>query len=222
MSTGLIFDLDGTLVDSLPGIAASLNRALAASGLAAHPPAAVRGFIGDGARMLARRAAPATWAEPRVAELEAAFKGDYALTWHLGTTPFRGVGALLAAAAAAGHPLAVLSNKPHPFTVTMVDALFPDGGFACALGHQAGRALKPDPAGALEIAAALGLAPADCWLVGDSTMDIETARRAGMGSIGVTWGYHDREALTAAGADHLAGSVEELGELLLQASIFPK
>jgi phosphoglycolate phosphatase len=212
---GLIFDLDGTLVDSLPGIAASLNRVLAAAGLAEHPPTAVRGFIGDGARTLVRRALPVGHDDSRVDELEAAFKQDYAHTWPHGTALFPGIRGLVAAAAAAEQPLAVLSNKPHPFTVAMVDALFPAGAFACVLGHRSGRALKPDPEGALEIAARLGLPTSDCLVIGDSTMDIETARRAGMRAVGVTWGYHDRAALAAAGADPLVESVGELAALLL-------
>lgn len=214
MTPGLIFDLDGTLVDSLPGIAASLNRVLAADGLTEHPPAAVRGFIGDGAWNLVRRAVPPQWNDQRVTELESAFKEDYAASWDLGTTPFRGMADLLASAQQAGHALAVLSNKPHPFTVAMVEALFPDGGFRCVLGHRGGRPLKPDPSGAFEVAAALGLAPGDCSLIGDSTMDVETARRAGMRPVGVTWGYHDRAALLAAGADPLVDSVHELRDVL--------
>src|SRR5690606_18641607 len=98
----------------------------------------------------------------------------------------------------AGIPLGVLSNKSHDFTAEMVEALFPES-FGRVLGHRPGTALKPDAAGALELATALGRSPDSCRLVGDSTMDIETARRAGMQSVGVTWGYHDADPLLAAG-----------------------
>jgi len=210
LKRALIFDLDGTLVDSLPGIAASLNRVLATHGLPTHPLEAVRTFIGNGARVLVERASATRAGEIPAEVLEASFKADYDCSWPSGTAVFEGIQPLLALARARGFPLAVLSNKPHPFTQAIVDALFPDAGFACILGHRPGTALKPDPDGALEIASTLGIAPSECVLIGDSTMDIETAKRAGMESIGVTWGYHDPVVLEAAGAETLCSCPEEL------------
>jgi phosphoglycolate phosphatase len=195
---GLIFDLDGTLVDSLLGIAASLNRALSASGLPTHPLAAVRGFIGNGARILVQRAAPADAAGTLLDTLEQAFKADYEVTWPTGTVAYAGISELLATLQARGYPLAVLSNKPHPFTLTIVSQVFPEIDFKVVLGQLAGIPHKPDPAGAFEIANLLSLLPAECTVIGDSTMDIETARNAGMRSVAVTWGFHDRERLAAA------------------------
>ena len=208
----LIFDLDGTLVDSLPGISGSLNRALASCGLPGHPPAAVRNFIGDGARILVQRAAPN--ADLRLlAEIEAAFKTDYQRTWPDGTAPFAGVADALAALHARNVPLAVLSNKPHEFTATIVARLFPTIRFAAVLGQRDGIPHKPDPAGALEIATRLGIPPAACTLVGDSTMDLETARNAGMDAIAVAWGYHDRPRLEAAGATQFLDRPHEFSTL---------
>ncbi len=198
MKHGLIFDLDGTLVDSLLGIAASLNRALSASGLPTHPLAAVRGFIGNGARILVQRAAPADAAGTLLDTLEQAFKADYEVTWPTGTVAYAGISELLATLQARGYPLAVLSNKPHPFTLTIVSQVFPEIDFKVVLGQLAGIPHKPDPAGAFEIANLLSLLPAECTVIGDSTMDIETARNAGMRSVAVTWGFHDRERLAAA------------------------
>ena len=212
MPGGLIFDLDGTLVDSLQGIAASLNRALATLGLPSHPVAKVRGFVGDGARVLCQRALGGTGTDAAVDALEAAFKADYAGSWRDGTVVFDGIPELLQRLAAAGHSLTVLSNKPHPFTVEIVAALFPGVPFAAVLGQRPEVARKPDPAGALEIAARLGLPPAACTVVGDSTMDLETGRRAGMRTVAVTWGYHDTDAL--AGADALAGDPAALERVL--------
>jgi phosphoglycolate phosphatase len=211
---GLIFDLDGTLVDSLPGIAASLNRALASMDLPTHPPDAVRTFIGNGSLMLARRAAPAGVDEARVREVETRFKADYDETWPEGTRPFEGVPELLADLAAEGRALAVLSNKPDPFTVEIVRRLFPRISFGVILGHREGSPLKPDPTSALEAVAALGLTPESCRFIGDSTVDIETARRAGIPPLAVTWGYHDPDPLRAAGAETLAASVSELRRIL--------
>ncbi len=206
----LIFDLDGTLVDSLPGIAQALNRALASLGLPEHPLAAVRGFVGDGARVLATRAVAAASDEALVGHLEQAFKADYAQTWSAGTAPYPGIRELLARLGELGHPLAVLSNKPHAFTTAMVAALFPERVFAAVLGQRSGIPHKPDPAGLWEIAAQLGVAPEVCWLIGDSTTDLATARNAGARALAVTWGYHDRAVLLAAAPEAMADTPAEL------------
>lgn len=204
MKCGLIFDLDGTLVDSLDGIAASLNHALHASNLPTHSHDAVRGFIGNGARVLIERGTPAGSADSLIEVVEQAFKAHYDLHWPAGTIAYNGIEDLLETLQRQGHELAVLSNKPHPFTEAMVARLFPTIRFAVVLGQRAGIPHKPDPTGALEIAATLGLAPAQCCVIGDSTMDIETALNAGMRPVAVTWGFHDRERLIAAGATSLA------------------
>ena len=204
MKQGLIFDLDGTLVDSLRGIAASLNHALAASGLPGHPDEAVRGFIGNGSRILIQRAAPAGMDEALLQTVEQAFKADYDLTWQNGTLVYPGITQLLESLQTRGYPLAVLSNKPHPFTETIVSRMFPTIHFTTVLGQRAGIPHKPDPAGALEISNSLQLRPEDCIIIGDSTMDLETASNAGMRPIAVTWGFHDRERLVAAGAGIIA------------------
>ncbi|MCX8496435.1 MAG: HAD-IA family hydrolase [Akkermansiaceae bacterium] len=204
MKCGLIFDLDGTLVDSLSGIAASLNHALHESMLPPHSHDAVRGFIGNGARVLIQRGSPAGSADSLIEVVEQAFKAHYDLHWPSGTIAYDGITNLLEILQRHGHPLAVLSNKPHSFTEAMVARLFPTIRFAMVLGQYAGIPHKPDPTGALEIAATLGLAPAQCCIIGDSTMDIETALNAGMRAVAVTWGFHDRERLIATGATSLA------------------
>ena len=212
MQGALIFDLDGTLVESLPGISVSLNRALARQGLPTHEDAAVRGFIGDGARMLVARALAPDEAAQHLESVLRSFAEDYAVSWQHGTQPYDGITSLLADLRARGIPLAVLSNKPHAFTTQIVEKLFPQHTFAAVLGNREGLAHKPDPAGALEIAATLGIAPENCVLIGDSTMDLDTARNAGMPSIAVTWGYHDRERLL--GADKIVEDTSQLAALL--------
>ena len=212
---GLIFDLDGTLVDSLQGIAASMNHALALSGLPVHSQEVVRGFIGNGVKILIRRGSPADADDALLDTIERDFKAHYDLTWQTGTIIYPGITDLLESLQSRGYPLAVLSNKPHPFTVAMVSRLFPSVRFSVVLGQRPGIPHKPDPAGALEISDALGLSPAECSVIGDSTMDIETARNAGMRAIAVTWGFHDRERLLAAGADQLVDAPEELLDLNL-------
>ncbi len=206
----VIFDLDGTLVDSLPGIAASLNRTLAAHGLPGHSDRAVRGFVGDGIRNLILRALPAGSDASLFESMLALYKKDYGLSWPEGTAPYPGIVGMLENLGLRGPDLAVLSNKSHEFTVEIVARVFPGIRFACVEGQRDGQPQKPDPHGALKVSAAAGVAPCDCALVGDSTMDIETALRAGMEAVGVAWGYHDPGRLRAAGAVEVVADPAEL------------
>lgn len=208
---GLIFDLDGTLVDSLPGIAAALNQALEEAGHPVHPLESVRRFIGNGSWVTLKRAAPAGTPDEEISALEQAFKRHYDGLWRQGSVPYEGVPAMLEQLAAAGHRLAVLSNKAHPFAVVMVEALFPEVPFEVVVGQRPGIPHKPDRAGIDEIVAHFNLPPEDFVMVGDSTVDLETARNAGIGAVAVTWGYHDREVLVAAGAARL---IDRPGELV--------
>ncbi len=221
MKNGLIFDLDGTLIDSLQGIAHSLNQALAEHSLPTHCESAVMKFIGNGARVLAQRALPEGASEEEIRKIEAAFKTHYASTWPSGTVAYPGITELLESLQATDFPLAVLSNKPHPFTTTIVETIFPHIHFKSILGQQPGIAHKPDPAGALKIAEILSRKPADCIFSGDSTVDLETARNAGMRAIAVTWGFHDTPRLLAAGASQLAHHPAELLGILLENTSHP-
>jgi phosphoglycolate phosphatase len=207
---GLIFDLDGTLVDSLQGIAGSVNHALAESRLPTHSLESVRGFIGNGARILIERAATVGAKEELLLTLEQSFKSHYDICWPDGTFPYTGITTMLETLQALDHPLAVLSNKPHSFTLSIVEKIFPTIRFTSVLGQRSGIPHKPDPAGALEIAKLLEIDPHSCVVIGDSTMDVETAHNAGMRSIAVTWGFHDRERLIASGADYLSDNPTDL------------
>ncbi len=210
MKHGLIFDLDGTLVDSLQGIAASLNHALSSSDLPTHSLEAVRGFIGNGARVLIQRGVPVDASDARIDTVEQAFKQHYEQTWSQGTVAYDGIAELLGSLQKQGFPLAVLSNKPHPFTTAIVAQIFPNIHFAVVLGQRPGIPHKPDPTGALEISHLLGLSPENCTIIGDSTMDIETANAAAMEIIAVTWGFHEREKLKVAGAERMADHPDDL------------
>lgn len=211
---GLIFDLDGTLVDSLPGIAASLNRGLNLFDLPTHGSPAVRTFIGNGSLELARKAVPAGSPNDLAHQVEAAFKEDYALTWPDGTAPYPGIPECLDILAAAGFPMAILSNKPHPFTVEIVHRLFPGVPIDPVLGQRPETPRKPDPEAALQIARHWGLNPENCRFIGDSTIDIATARAAGIPAVAVAWGYHDLSALQTAGADLLVEKIHSLPGIL--------
>lgn len=214
MKPCLIFDLDGTLVDSLPGIAGSLNRTLTAHGLPGHSDATVRSFIGDGLKTLVQRAAPSGADPALIDSLVALFKKDYDLSWAEGTAPYPGILGLLTELQREGFQMSVLSNKTHEFTETITRALFPQIHFASVLGQRSGIPHKPHPAGALQIATILGCTPQNCLIIGDSSMDLETAENAEMQAIGVAWGYHDRARLLAAGATRIAETPAELPAML--------
>lgn len=206
---GIIFDLDGTLVHSLPGITASLNRVLTAAGLSSHPESAVRGFIGDGIRKLVERAVPGTSGEALDA-LVHDMRSDYALTWKDGTHPYPGVTETLVQLADRRIPCAVFSNKPDEYCREITDLLFPGVIFPIVRGQLEGIPVKPDPTGALAISAELNLSPDTVAFVGDSTIDLETARNAGMIPVAATWGYHDLPALTACRPQHTIHTMSEL------------
>ena len=210
----LIFDLDGTLVNSLPGIVGSLNRSLVGHGLPAHSHAAIRSFIGDGLQTLVQRAAPAGSEPVLLAALVTHFKNDYALSWAEGTLAYPGIHNLLDELQRRGYQLAVLSNKTHQFTEIITRSIFPLIHFAKVLGQQEGIPPKPHPAGAFQIALALGVSLNNCVMIGDSTMDLETADNAGMQAIAVAWGYHDRKRLITAGATRIIDHPSELPALL--------
>lgn len=212
----LIFDLDGTLVESLPGIAASLNRALIQHGLPGQSHANVRGFIGDGAIKLVQRALATVSRIDITESVLNHFAADYAVSWPRGTSVYLGMLGLLQQLEEQAIPLAVLSNKPHPFTAEIVGKLFPNTHFTVVLGNQDDLPHKPDPTGALQIAHTLGVAPEDCIIIGDSIMDLETAKNANMKSIAVTWGYHDRERLVM--ADVIVDTMDQL-DLAIQSLI---
>jgi phosphoglycolate phosphatase len=210
-----IFDLDGTLVDSLRGIADTLNRTLTAHGLPGHSDARIRTFVGDGLTNLILRALPTGPEQQLLDSVLHFYRQDYERTWKQGSQPYPGVPNMLATLAEHGFPLAVLSNKVHSFTVEMVTSTFPDIPFASILGQHDGIPHKPDPHGALELAETLKTSPASCFIIGDSTVDFMTARNAGMRAISVDWGYHDRPALESAGSTHIVSSADELTTLLL-------
>ena len=172
----LIFDLDGTLVDTLDDITDSLNRVLAARGLPVHARDAVRRMVGGGAARLVRDALP-EHARETAAALFDDYRRDYMANLLVRSAPYPGVPALLDALSARGVPLCVLSNKPHAPTQQLISALFPTTSFVEVVGERQGRPRKPDPAVALELAARMQVAPERCGLVGDSSADIRAAPR---------------------------------------------
>jgi phosphoglycolate phosphatase len=207
----VIFDLDGTLVDSLDDIAAALGGALGDVGLAQPPIELVRGWIGDGAHSLVRRAVDG---RADVDAVLASFRERYRAQPIVRTRLYDGMAAALDALAAPGRSFAVLANTPHDLTRTIADRLLGAWPFAAVFGQRPGLPLKPDPTVALIAADELGVAPARCAFVGDSAIDGETGLAAGMRTIAVSWGFRDRAELEAAHPDLIADRPEDLAAAL--------
>ncbi|HVE82645.1 MAG TPA: HAD family hydrolase [Myxococcales bacterium] len=205
-----IFDLDGTLLDTLEDIAAAMDHALQQHGLAPHTLDEYRQFIGQGVRNLTRLAVGASGGAGELeAEVYAAYRRRYEERMVVATRPYPGVVELLQALKAEGIPAAVLSNKPDDATSALVERFFP-GLFTVARGERPTAPRKPDPASALEVARGLDAAPGDCLFAGDSKVDMETATRAEMFAVGVLWGYRSRDELEANGARALVDSPAEI------------
>jgi phosphoglycolate phosphatase len=207
VTPAILFDLDGTLVDSLRGIADALNAALADAGLPTHPDDAVRGFVGSGSLELARRALP-DGSDRSPEALEAAFRRPYADTWRDGTALYPGIPELLENLR--GRKLGLLSNKPDRFTREIARHLFPEGLFDQVLGQSGRFPRKPAPDSTLHALRKWGVPPSEAAFVGDSAIDRLTALAAGVPFIGVSWGYHH-------GADlgpSVAGDPRELLDFL--------
>ncbi|HBI14552.1 MAG TPA: HAD family hydrolase [Desulfobulbaceae bacterium] len=202
----VIFDLDGTLLDTLDDLAASGNRVLAAAGMPVHPEDRYRFFVGDGLQVLIERIVPPDRRDPeQLAALVEAFREDYGRNWDVHTRLYEGVAFLLSALQEEGLAINVLSNKPDDFTRLCVSRYLHAWSFREILGQRPGMARKPDPAGALYIADKLGLPPSAFLYLGDTGTDMQTAVSAGMHAVGALWGFRTAEELLASGAADLAG-----------------
>jgi phosphoglycolate phosphatase len=201
----ILFDLDGTLLDTLTDLANAANRILSRAGLPVHPTSAYRQFIGDGSRMLISRALPQSHQNPeKIDEYLARFKAEYGRSWNVDTRPYPGILDLLEDMDRRRIPRAVVTNKPHPFAEQCVHHFFPDTPFHVIRGQKAGFPLKPDPSPALEVAAELNVSPEECALIGDSDVDMRTALAAGMLPLGAAWGFRPVAELRQAGAARIA------------------
>ena len=199
-----IFDLDGTLLDTLDDIANAANRVLAARGFPTHPNPHYRTFIGEGVVKLLLRALPETHQdEETVQACVGAYVQEYERTWNALTKPYPGVPEMLDALMDRRLKLAVLSNKPDHFTQRCMDELLAKWSFDVVLGASDQFPRKPDPASAIETAKRLGVLPAECLYVGDSGIDMQTARAAHMCSVGALWGFRDKKELLIHGAKAL-------------------
>ncbi len=211
----VIFDLDGTLLDTLEDIADSLNRVFAEAGLPTHPVAAYRYFVGSGAEELAWRALPEeARTRERITGLVAGFQTEYRSGWNIKTRPYPGIEGMLQRLRDNRVPTAVFSNKPQEFTRLAVEEYFPGYPFSAVIGQRDGVPLKPDPAGAEEIGKIFSLPAEEIIFLGDTGVDMETARRAGNFPVGASWGFRPVEELEKSGAGAIIDRPEEIFGLL--------
>ena len=209
----LVFDLDGTLLDTLDDLAASLNHALTAFGLPARSREEVQGFIGNGVRLLVRRALPPEASAETERQVFAAFAAYYSEHCADLTRPYAGIAGLLDRARRSGFATAVVSNKSHREVQTLCGRFFP-GLLDMAAGERPGLARKPAPDLTRLVLRELGFSAEQACYIGDSPVDIETARNAGLDCVCVSWGFRGRDELVRAGARRIADSPQELAALL--------
>jgi len=210
-----IFDLDGTLIDSLGDLADAMNAVLDEREHPVHPCDSYRHFVGDGIEMLVRRALPPEVVETtNIAEVVQEMGSEYSTRRTATTRPFPGISELLVELHARQIRTTVLSNKPDSLTRKIVGELFPDNPFAIVRGARDGEPLKPNPTSTLEIISDLGVSPQQTVFVGDTPIDIKTGADAGTRTIGVTWGFRKANELVDADADHVIHRPLELLRIL--------
>ncbi|RPI77671.1 MAG: HAD family hydrolase [Desulfobacteraceae bacterium] len=212
----IIFDLDGTLLDTLEDIADTANQMLIKHGFPTHELHEYRYLVGDGIKTLIHRALPVENRQAQTIEdCLVTYREYYERYWKVHTRPYAGVPELLQALSKIPVKTAILSNKKHEFTVHCVQAFLSHHDFALVLGHREGKsALKPDPACALEIAQQLGIAPSRFLFLGDTGIDMQTALAAGMFPVGALWGFREKEELLQSGAKAIIARPPELLKLL--------
>ena len=207
-----IFDLDGTLTNTLGSMTYSVNLTLKEMGLSQITKDQCRMFVGNGARVLIEESLKVS-GDPKASRIEEGMKiygriFDQNCTYHV--TPYEGIPEMLKALKDRGIHLAVLSNKPDRQTVKVVKEIFGDNIFDYAQGQKDGIRRKPAPDGVWYLMEQMQVSKEECLYIGDSEVDAATGKNAGLKTIGVLWGFRDRKTLETAGADHLIERPEEL------------
>lgn len=214
MYTCVIFDLDGTLLNTLADLAAAGNHALDTLGLPLHEIEAYKTFIGNGIPNLIRRMLPEGSGDTLQSEALQLFSAYYAAHHSDRTKPYDGIPALLETLRARGVKTAVVSNKAHVFSVELIRRFFGETvGPVYGTGNDLPR--KPDPTAVLRVMEELGVQPSETLYVGDSDVDMRTARNAGLDACGVLWGFRSKDVLAESGARFLAKDAHELERIIL-------
>ena len=211
---GVIFDLDGTLLDTLDDLGESVNKALSEYGYPVNPIDDYRFYIGNGGKNLVRRAMHEKDFKPEMDPVLKRFKEIYDEEYHNKTSIYDGIEDLLIWLEDNKIQYAVLSNKFHGFTEKIIELYFPDRKFSSVIGQKEGVPIKPDPTQVYEIIDKFKCDKDEVILIGDTKVDIETAKNAGIFSIGVTWGFRDKDELIESGADIIVDTPEEIREII--------
>lgn len=212
----VIWDLDGTLLDTLSDLANSVNAALGMHNLPLHTIDEVRSFVGNGIKNLIDRSVPAGYDTEKTAQVLADFTAHYALHSKDLTRPYDGILDTLDALVARGVKMGIVSNKID-FAVKELNREYFGDRILVAVGDDPSRPRKPQPDGVWEAMRQLGVTKEDTVYVGDSDVDVLTAHNAGLRCIAVSWGFRSRESLEAAGADVIADSTEALLKAVAEA-----
>ena len=212
----VIFDLDGTLINSLTDIANSMNKALSEFSLPVHEVDEYKMFVGTGARNLAINSLPEKYKSDSdfVNKIFLSYREIYKNAYLDNTAPYAGITELLDVLKIRGIPTCILSNKPHDDTVKLSKILFPDFEFSIVLGQKENIPKKPDPTGALLIAKELSVLPENILYIGDSGVDMQTGKAAHMPSVGVLWGFRGEEELLSDGADYIVKKPLEIIDII--------
>lgn len=209
-----IFDLDGTLVNSLADIAEAANHAMKQLGFPTHELDKFNYFVGDGLKELIPRVLPQDRQDKYDEALEI-YKEYYGTHYMVKTSVYDGIKPLLEKLSENGVTLAVASNKTEVFTKNVVSHYFGDSLFSAVYGRAENRATKPDPAILNVIMQQLDVKPSDCFMIGDTNVDIRTGKNAGIKTIGCLWGFRTLEELKEAGANFIAQKPENIAEFIL-------
>ena len=214
MIKAVVFDLDGTLLDTVPDIAGAMNRALAACGLPTHDQKTVETFLGGGIRDAVTQASPKDTPEETLQQVLELYRDDYIANCTEKTALYDGVREMVERFAQRGVPMVVLSNKTEATAQKIVRHFFPKGEFIAVYGRVPERPLKPHADAAKPVLDALHLAPEEIAYVGDSNTDILFAKTVGMTPVAAPWGYRSREELVEAGAKLIAEKPLDIYTLL--------
>ncbi|HRM35607.1 MAG TPA: HAD family hydrolase [Aliarcobacter cryaerophilus] len=213
MKKTVIFDLDGTLLDSIEDIASSMNKVLESLQLPTHKIEDYKYFVGGGVDILVENALSNQSKEIKD-EVTKRFKIEYDGKLHSKTLPYDGIYELLDELKKLDINLAVLSNKPHEFTVSYVNHFFKNYNFKEIHGQKKDVPKKPDPKAALDIVKCLNSSCENTYFIGDTKIDMQTAKSANMTAIGVLWGFRDEKELRDFGADFIVSNPLEILKII--------